>query len=61
MGKYIYKGLQTSLEGVPQTTVFLTGRNLASWWDKHPPKPEEGEDGAEETSENGEKVQPLDE
>ena len=23
--------LQTSLEGVPQTTAFLTGRNLASW------------------------------
>ena len=28
MGKYIYEGLQTSLEGVPQTQTFLTGKNL---------------------------------
>ncbi len=25
---YTYKGLQTSLEGVPQTQTFLTGKNL---------------------------------
>ena len=28
MGKYTFKGLQTSLEGVPQTQFFLTGKNL---------------------------------
>ncbi len=47
MGKLIYEGLQTSLEGVPQTTVFLTGRNLASWWDRHSPRPQEAKDGSE--------------
>ena len=28
MGKYIYEGLQTSLEGVPEIQTFLTGKNL---------------------------------
>ena len=28
MGKYTFEGLQTSLEGVPQTQFFLTGKNL---------------------------------
>ena len=28
MGKVTYRGLQTSLEGVPQLQTFLTGKNL---------------------------------
>ena len=28
MAPYTYLGLQTSLEGVPQTQTFLTGKNL---------------------------------
>lgn len=60
MGKLIYKGLQTSLEGVPQTTVFLTGRNLASWWDRNSPKKEKLEDGSDETGEERHEKEPLD-
>ena len=28
MGRVTFRGLQTSLEGVPQTQTFLTGKNL---------------------------------
>tara|TARA_R110000765_G_scaffold413930_1_gene514209 strand:+ start:135 stop:293 length:159 start_codon:yes stop_codon:yes gene_type:complete len=43
MGKYTFKGLQTSLEGVPQTQTFLTGKNLPGPSKKHSeqPKPEQ--------------------
>ena len=28
MGRVTFRGLQTSLEGVPQTQFFVTGKNL---------------------------------
>ena len=28
MGRFTFRGLTTSLEGVPQTQFFLTGKNL---------------------------------
>ena len=59
MGKYVFNGLRPA-EEAPQPTVFLTGRNLASWWDKHPPKPEEAKDSSEETGEKRQEEQPLD-
>ena len=43
MGKFIYEGLQTSLEGVPQTQFFLTGKNLPGPSKKHSEQPKEAE------------------
>ena len=43
MGKYTYKGLQTSLEGVPQTQFFLTGKNLPGPKKKPSEQPKEAE------------------
>jgi hypothetical protein len=43
MGKVTYKGLQTSLEGVPQTQFFLTGKNLPGPSKKHSEQPKEAE------------------
>jgi hypothetical protein len=42
MGKFTFKGLQTSLEGVPQIQTFLTGKNLPGPSKKYsePPKAE---------------------
>ena len=58
MGKFTYR--LRPAEEAPQPTVFLTGRNLASWWDRHPPKPDKAEDGSEESGAE-EKEQLLDE
>ena len=56
MGKYTYKGLQTSLEGVPQTQFFLTGKNLPGPSKKHSEQPKEAESVTpeEDTPTNGE-------
>ena len=43
MGKYTFEGLQTSLEGVPQTQFFLTGKNLPGPSKKHSEQPKEEE------------------
>ena len=39
MGKVTYRGLQTSLEGVPQLQTFLTGKNLPGPSKKHSEQP----------------------
>jgi hypothetical protein len=39
MVRYIFEGLQTSLEGVPQTQTFLTGKNLPGPSKKHSEQP----------------------
>ena len=56
MGKYTYKGLQTSLEGVPQTQFFLTGKNLPGPKKKPSEQPKEAESVTpeEDTPTNGE-------
>ena len=41
--RYTYKGLQTSLEGVPQTQTFLTGKNLPGPSKKPSEQPKEAE------------------
>ena len=41
--RYTYKGLQTSLEGVPQTQTFLTGKNLPGPSKKPSEQPKETE------------------
>jgi hypothetical protein len=43
MGKYTFEGLQTSLEGVPQTQFFLTGKNLPGPSKKPSEQPKEAE------------------
>ena len=43
MGKFTFKGLQTSLEGVPQIQTFLTGKNLPGPSKKHSEQPKEAE------------------
>ena len=43
MGKFTFRGLQTSLEGVPQTQFFLTGKNLPGPSKKHLEQPKEEE------------------
>ena len=43
MGKYTYRGLQTSLEGVPQIQTFLTGKNLPGPSTRHSEQPKEAE------------------
>ena len=43
MGRVTYKGLQTSLEGVPQTQFFLTGKNLPGPKKKPSEQPKEAE------------------
>ena len=40
---YTYLGLQTSLEGVPQTQTFLTGKNLPGPSKKPSEQPKEAE------------------
>ena len=39
MGKHTFKGLRTSLEGVPQLQTFLTGKNLPGPSKKHSEQP----------------------
>ena len=39
MGKYTFRGLKTSLEGVPQIQTFLTGKNLPGPSKKHSEQP----------------------
>jgi hypothetical protein len=43
MGKYTFKGLRTSLEGVPQIQTFLTGKNLPGPSTRHSEQPKEAE------------------
>jgi len=43
MVRYIFEGLQTSLEGVPQTQTFLTGKNLPGPSKKPSEQPKEAE------------------
>ena len=43
MARVIYEGLQTSLEGVPQTQFFLTGKNLPGPSKKFSEQPKEAE------------------
>jgi hypothetical protein len=43
MAPFTYKGLQTSLEGVPQTQTFLTGKNLPGPSKKPSEQPKEAE------------------
>ena len=43
MGKHTFKGLRTSLEGVPQLQTFLTGKNLPGPSKKHSEQPKEAE------------------
>ena len=43
MGKFTFRGLQTSLEGVPQTQFFLTGKNLPGPSKKPSEQPKEEE------------------
>ena len=43
MTPYTYEGLQTSLEGVPQTQTFLTGKNLPGPSKKPSEQPKEAE------------------
>ena len=43
MGKVTFRGLQTSLEGVPQTQFFLTGKNLPGPPKKPSEQPKEAE------------------
>ena len=43
MVKYTFKGLRTSLEGVPQLQTFLTGKNLPGPSKKHSEQPKEEE------------------
>ena len=54
--RYTYKGLQTSLEGVPQTQTFLTGKNLPGPSKKPSEQPKEAESVTPEqdTPTNGE-------
>ena len=40
---YTFRGLQTSLEGVPQTQTFLTGKNLPGPSKKPSEQPKEAE------------------
>ena len=56
MGKVTYEGLQTSLEGVPQTQTFLTGKNLPGPSKRHSEQPKESESATPEqdTPTNGE-------
>ena len=56
MGKYTFEGLQTSLEGVPQTQFFLTGKNLPGPKKKPSEQPKEAESVTpeEDTPTNGE-------
>ena len=39
MGKHTFRGLKTSLEGVPQIQTFLTGKNLPGPSKKHSEQP----------------------
>ena len=48
MGKHTFEGLQTSLEGVPQTQFFLTGKNLPGPSKKPSEQPKEAESVAPE-------------
>ena len=43
MGRYTFRGLQTSLEGVPQIQTFLTGKNLPGPSKKPSEQPKEAE------------------
>ena len=43
MGRHTFEGLQTSLEGVPQTQTFLTGKNLPGPSKKPSEQPKEAE------------------
>ncbi len=43
MGKHTFKGLKTSLEGVPQIQTFLTGKNLPGPSKKPSEQPKEAE------------------
>ena len=56
MGRVTYEGLQTSLEGVPQTQTFLTGKNLPGPSKKPSEQPKEAESVTPEqdTPTNGE-------
>ena len=59
MSPFTFEGLRPA-EEAPEPTVFLTGRNLASWWDKHSPRPEAVKDGSEESGEERRHEQPPD-
>jgi len=39
MARFTFRGLQTSLEGVPQIQTFLTGKNLPGPSKKHSEQP----------------------
>ena len=56
MGKFTFRGLKTSLEGVPQIQTFLTGKNLPGPSKKHSEQPKEAESVTPEqdTPTNGE-------
>ena len=59
--RYTYKGLQTSLEGVPQTQTFLTGKNLPGPSKKPSEQPKEAESVTPEQdppTNGGEEVKP---
>ena len=43
MARVTFRGLQTSLEGVPQIQTFLTGKNLPGPSKKHSEQPKEAE------------------
>ena len=49
MGRFTFLGLQTSLEGVPQTQFFLTGKNLPGPKKKPSEQPKEAESVTPET------------
>ena len=52
MGKVTFRGLKTSLEGVPQTQFFLTGKNLPG--PSEQPKEAESVTPEQDTPTNGE-------
>ena len=48
MAPFTFRGLQTSLEGVPQTQTFLTGKNLPGPSKKPSEQPKAAEEQAAE-------------
>ena len=60
MGKYTFRGLKTSLEGVPQIQTFLTGKNLPGPSKKYSeqPKPEQPVPEQETPTNGEEEVKP---
>jgi len=60
MGKHTFRGLKTSLEGVPQIQTFLTGKNLPGPSKKHSeqPKPEPVTPEQDPPTNGEEEVQP---